>query len=78
MRSMASCAKGGRPVLATGEAAAINATSSRYGTTSSISSRNTALRVRLALRFSPSSACFFMTQWFRFAGLQAVGDSAGF
>ena len=55
MRSMVSCANGGRPVAATGEATAINATSSRQGTTSSISSRNTALRVRLVLRFSPSS-----------------------
>ena len=33
-------------LLATGEVAAINAMSSRHGTTSSISSRNTALRVR--------------------------------
>jgi len=61
MRSMVSCANGGRPVAATGEATAINATSSRHGTTNSISSRNTALRVRLVLKFSPSSACFFMT-----------------
>jgi hypothetical protein len=42
-----------RPVLATGEAAAISAMSSRHGTTNSISSRNTALRVRQVLRFSP-------------------------
>ncbi len=61
MRSMVSCANGGRPVAATGEATAINAPSSRHGTTSSISSKNTALRVRLVLKFSPSSACFFMT-----------------
>jgi hypothetical protein len=47
-------------VLATGEAAAINATSSHIGTTSSISSRNTALHVRLVLKCSPGSACFFM------------------
>lgn len=34
MRSMVSCANGGRPVLASGEATAINGTSSRQGTTS--------------------------------------------
>ena len=58
---MVSCTKDGRSVLATGEAAVINAMSSHHGTTSSISSKNTALRVRPVLRFSPSSACFFMT-----------------
>lgn len=62
MRSMVSCANGGRPVVATGEACAISPTSSRHGTTSSISSRNTALRVRLVLKFSPRLACFFMMQ----------------
>ncbi len=78
MRSMVSCAKGGRPVLATGEAVAIRETSSRHGTTSSISSRNTALRVRLVLRFSPSSACFFMTGLFLASDLHTIGDCTGF
>jgi hypothetical protein len=74
MRSMvSSCANGGRPVLATGEAVAIRETSSRHGTTNSISSRNTALRVRLVLRFSPSSACFFMTQLFRRSRAHTIG-----
>jgi hypothetical protein len=47
---MVSCAKGGRPVLATGGASAINAISSRHDTTSPISSRSTALGVRLVCK----------------------------
>jgi hypothetical protein len=36
------------------------------------------LRVRLVLRFSPSSACFFMTPLFLASHLQTIGDCTGF
>lgn len=74
---MDSCANGGHPVLANGEAVAINALISRPGTTNSISSKKTALRVRLVLTFSTTSTCFFMPCLFRRDGYNAFGDCKG-
>ena len=58
MRSIVSTAKGGRPRFPSGAYGVIRSTSACQGTTRSISSRNSRLRVRFVVRFSPRSACF--------------------
>lgn len=64
-------ANGGSSVMATREAAAINAMSSRHGTTSSISSRNTALRSgSVPVRLVSSCADFSATQALRLLGTE--------
>jgi hypothetical protein len=58
---------GGRPVLARGQCGSISATSSPQGTTRSICSRNTRLRVFFTLRSNPRLACCIV-MLLRFAG----------
>ena len=57
MRSIVLTKNGGRPRRPCGAYGAINASSSVHGTTRSICARNSRLRVRLVLRFNPSSVC---------------------
>src|SRR5690242_6252893 len=58
MRSIVSIANGGRPVLLFGQCGSMISTNTFQGTTRSISSRNSRLRVFFVDRFSPRLACF--------------------
>src|SRR5215218_2759239 len=58
MRSIVSTANGGRPVFARGQCGSTTCTSAGHGTTRSISSRNSRLRVFFVDRFRPSPSCF--------------------
>ena len=60
MRSIVSIANGGRPVLARGQCGSTICTSTAHGTTRSISSRNSRLRVFFVDRFRPRPSCFIM------------------
>src|SRR5574337_947130 len=57
MRSIVSIAKGGRPVLARGLCGSTICTNALQGTTRSISSRNSRLRVFFVDRFKPRPSC---------------------
>lgn len=75
--SMALCANGGRAVLAIGYSSAVNAISSRHGTTNSISSKNTALRaartqVESQFGYFLHNAIVPLRQPFSYRGLRRV------
>src|SRR3954447_10048896 len=60
MRSIVSTLNGGRPVLAFGQCGSTICTSTAHGTTRSISSKNSRLRVFFVERFRPSPSCFML------------------
>ena len=77
LESMADRANGGRPVLATGACGSMSASNCAQGTTCSISSSNTRLRVRRQLRSMARLVCF-MVALLPFAPSHAIGGCTGF